>query len=379
MKIKILIFLVSIFSLSQIILVGNVNAVNTVTPTKTITPKISSYQAKIISKDILYKDEFDNSYKIAYKIKYQNIGKNDWENEGLNQVSLNSKYWKKENTSYPIFLNSIVKSNEYTEFKIILIVDKTKNFYKDYLYLSKNGVELSGSGITVDIKLNDIKNILPTEKLIDIAPVEQEYSLNCESASLQMGLSYFGITKTQDALIDEIGFSTKLPAKKIGNRIVWGDPDEGFVGDYNGLYSGYCSNQTGDQTIRTLKCATGWGVNNKPVATTAKKYLKSSYYLNNASVSDLKSELSNGNPIVFWEVQDSKMPEENIDIYIEKTWKKINYTRTHVVLLIGYKNMFDDTIYTFNDPATGGRIYLAEADMKRIWERYNNNITILKK
>jgi DnaJ-class molecular chaperone len=61
------------------------------------------------------------------------------------------------------------------------------------------------------------------------------------------------------------------------------------------------------------------------------------------------------------------------------TNKKIKYTRTHVVLLIGYTNIADDTLYIFNDPADGSRIQLAEKDMQRIWERYDNNIVVLKK
>lgn len=345
--------------------------------TNTTTSQRANYQAKIISTEVIYKDEFDSFYKIGYHLKIKNVGNNIWESENINQVMLKSKYNTGKN--FPIFLNSPLKPNETVDFKIIFSLDKSKDTYKDYLYLSKNNKEILGSGINLNIKLSDIKKVLPSDKLLDIMPVEQKYSLNCESASLQMGLSYYGISKTQDELIQEIGFSTKLPAEKIGNRIVWGDPDEGFVGDYNGLYSGFCSNQTGDQTVRTLKCATGWGVNNKPVANTAKKYLKNSYYINNASVVDLKNELSNSTPIVFWEVQDSKMPEENIDIYIKDTWEKINYTRTHVVLLIGYKNIGDETIYTFNDPGTGSVIDLAESDMQRIWERYNNNITVLKK
>ncbi len=372
------IFVVLVFILlfSKNVFAETINKVTPVPQKKVFVPK-QNYQASIISQKIIYKDEFDSFYKVGYEINIKNIGKNDWDKEGLNQVALESKY-SSDNT-YPIFLNNIVRSGDSITFKIILVINKPKNIYKDYLYLSKNKKELFGSGINIDINLTNIKNTLPSDKLLDIAPVEQKYSLNCESASLQMGLSYYGITKTQDEILNEVGFSTKLPAQKIGNRIIWGDPDDGFVGDYNGLYSSYCPNQTGDQSVRTLKCATGWGVNNGPITKVAKKYIKNSYELDNASIVDLKNELANGNPIIFWEVQDSKMPEENIDIYTKDTWKKINYTRTHVVLLIGYTNIGDETIYTFNDPATGNRINLAEPDMRRIWDRYNDNITVLKK
>ncbi|MEZ7821142.1 MAG: C39 family peptidase, partial [Patescibacteria group bacterium] len=334
-------------------------------------------QAQIISKNVLYKDNFENIYKIGYEVKIKNISKNTWLSESSEQVILKSKNDK--TNQFPIFLPYDIKPNEYIDFKIIFTTEnKTDSTFIDYLYLSKNNKEILGSGINVKINLKDIKKELPSDVLLDITPVEQQYSLNCESASLQMGLSYYNINKTQDDLIKETGFITTTPPEKIGNRIVWGDPDKGFVGNYNGLYSDYCSNQTGDTTIRTLKCATGWGVNNGPIAKNAKKYLKNSYDLDNASITDLKNELSEKNPIIFWEVTDSK-PEEKIDIYTYNDWKKIKYTRTHVVLLIGYTNIADDTLYIFNDPADGSRIQLAEKDMQRIWERYDNNIVVLKK
>jgi len=336
-----------------------------------------SYQAQVVSKDVVYKDTFENIYKIGYKIRIKNTSKNIWKSDSIDQVVLKSKNDKSD--QFPMFLNIDIEPGEYVDFKVVFTTkNKTDNNFTDYLYLSKNGKEITGSGIKVNISLKDISNKLPSDVLLDITPVEQEYTLNCESASLQMGLSYYNISKTQDELLKETGFATTTPPEKIGNRIVWGDPEKGFVGDYNGLYSDYCSNQTGDATIRTLKCATGWGANNGPIAKNAKKYLKNSYDLDNASVIDLKNELAKNNPIIFWEVTDSK-PEEKIDIYTYSDWKKIKYIRTHVVLLVGYTNISDDTMYIFNDPATGTQIQLAENDMKRIWERYDNNIVVLKK
>lgn len=339
-------------------------------------PKQTS-QAQIVSKEAIYKDSFDNVFKIGYKIRIKNTSKDIWKNDSVDQVILKSKNDKSD--QFPMFLNINVKPGEYVDFKVIFTANKTATTYNDYLYLSKNKKEISGSGIKVGINLKDISNKLPSDVLLEIEPIEQTYSLNCESASLQMGLLYYGFNKTQEELIEETGFTIKTPPEKIGNRIVWGDPEKGFVGNYNGLYSDYCSNQTGDTTVRTLKCATGWGVNNGPVAKNAKKYLKNSYDLDNASVVDLKNELAAKNPIIFWEVLDNNKPEENIDIYDYENWEKIKYIRTHVILLIGYTNIADDTLYIFNDPANGTRIQLAEKDMQRVWERFNNNIVVIKK
>lgn len=338
---------------------------------------IQSQDSQIISKDVLYKDEFENVFKIGYSIKIKNTSKNKWISEGVNQITLMSKYDK--NWQFPMFLTKDIEPNESVEFKIIFTVNKKIKEYNNYLYLSKNGKEVSNSGTKINIKLDEIKNKIPSSSILEIKPIEQKYSLNCESASLKMALEYFGIKKTEDQLIKETGFATELPPTKIGNRIVWGDPEKGYVGNYNGLYSEYCSNQTGDTSIRTLKCATGWGVNNGPIAKNAQKYLKNSYDLDNASIIDLKTELANGNPIIFWHVPDDRRPEEMIDIYTYDDWKKIKYTRTHVILLVGYENMADDTVYIFNDVAYGNKIYLIEDDMRRIWERYNNNIVVVKK
>lgn len=338
----------------------------------------TTQNAEIISKNVLYKDEFENTVKIGYEVEIKNISKTTWATEGSNPVLL--KATKDKSWQFPMFLIKDVKPNESVKFKIIFTTNKKSTVYNDSIYLSDiKNKEISGSRININININEIKNKLPSSSVLNIEPIEQKYSLNCESASLKMALGYFGIEKTEEELLEETGFSTKLPPTKIGNRIVWGDPEKGYVGNYNGLYSEFCSNQTGDTSIRTLKCATGWGVNNNPIAKNAQKYLKNSYDLDNASITDLKMELSNNNPIIFWQVNDNNKPEEMIHIYTYDDWKKIKYTRTHVVLLVGYENMADDTIYIFNDVAYGKKVYLAEDDMRRIWERYNNNIAVIKK
>jgi uncharacterized protein YvpB len=63
---------------------------------------------------------------------------------------------------------------------------------------------------------------------------KQIYSLSCEAASLQMALAYYGVNPGQDAILfGQIGVDSTQPRYESGT-LVWGNPYNSFVGNYNG-------------------------------------------------------------------------------------------------------------------------------------------------
>ena len=63
---------------------------------------------------------------------------------------------------------------------------------------------------------------------------KQVYSLSCEAASLQMALAYYGVNPGQDAILfGQIGVDSTQPHYESGT-LVWGNPYNSFVGNYNG-------------------------------------------------------------------------------------------------------------------------------------------------
>ena len=97
---------ISVFLLLSMILISqNVFAALPTTSTNN--------QAQIISKNVLYKDNFENIYKIGYEVKIKNISKNTWLSESSEQVILKSKNDK--TNQFPIFLPYDIKPNEYIE------------------------------------------------------------------------------------------------------------------------------------------------------------------------------------------------------------------------------------------------------------------------
>jgi uncharacterized protein YvpB len=194
----------------------------------------------------------------------------------------------------------------------------------------------------------------------------QIYTLSCEMASLQMALEAKGIKKTQDELISLIGNSNPRESYIKNGEMIWGDPDIGFVGDINGKFS------TGDFDLRT---ATGWGVANIPVGRTAKMFLPKSEAYAGFTTKQIKTELENGNPVIFWHKQDSF---STATIYYKtETGKEIKFTRDHVAVVTGYKVIEGVNYFMINDPQYG--VYtISEKTLARWMTRLESDVVVIR-
>jgi uncharacterized protein YvpB len=114
----------------------------------------------------------------------------------------------------------------------------------------------------------------------------QEHSLSCEIASLKMILDYRGLRVSESELLNLLPFSELEPrmyTSKPGGLDIWGDPDEGFVGNING----------------SMPKNTGYGVYEKPIRDLSQKWRKAEI-ITNEPLKRLITELNKGNPIVVW-------------------------------------------------------------------------------
>jgi uncharacterized protein YvpB len=206
------------------------------------------------------------------------------------------------------------------------------------------------------------KKFDPDEILLDIPLIEQKYKLSCEAASIQMALQYRGLQKTQEDLMEDIGYALPLEPQQTKDMVIWGDPDTGFVGSYKGRYMVAKEDRLeGD----------GWGTHEGPVLNAVQKYRSGSWAKKMATVDDLKTALEQDMPVIFWHVRDNH-DKEKLE-YFAPNGQRVVFEQFHVKLLIGYQNQNGQETWIFNDPIYG-QLKLSTEDMLRQWTAYDSRM-----
>lgn len=115
--------------------------------------------------------------------------------------------------------------------------------------------------------------------------LKQEHALSCEVATFRMALAYRGIPVSERELLDAVGTD---PTPRRGNvwgaraMATWGDPDEAFVGDVDGIMP-----------------RTGYGVHAGPIGRVAGRY-RTAEVIENGTAAILTDAIANGNPVITW-------------------------------------------------------------------------------
>lgn len=213
---------------------------------------------------------------------------------------------------------------------------------------------------------SDKKVELPNSVLLKVPVLMQQYNLNCEATSLAMALQYRGEKVTPQELMPKIGYAQPIKKTFKDGKMIWGDPNLGFVGNEKGfLYT----------KAAGLAGGTGWGVNNGPIARVANDYRPGSKEIDAANLEDLRQALAQDKPIIFWHQRDDARSE--VLKYLTPEGKEIKIFQNHVNVLIGYKkDATGNFSYIFNDPIQG-KITLSEKTVIREWGKYNNEIVIV--
>lgn len=179
----------------------------------------------------------------------------------------------------------------------------------------------------------------PADRVLDIAWRHQEHNLSCEAAALKMALSYYGIAADEMTLI---GYMTndRRPAvfDASGHLALWGNPNQGFVGDPNGKIQRY----------------QGYGVYDAPVAAAAVRaganVMVSGGGLHGSAVKPgtLYEAVLRGHPAVAW--ISNTYHRVSLLHYTAYDGADVAYTLTeHAVTLIGVR---PDAVL-INDPWFG--------------------------
>ena len=173
--------------------------------------------------------------------------------------------------------------------------------------------------------------------------VQQAYRNNCETAALSMLLATVGVEQDQLRLQDLIVKAEPLDPESDGGAMIWGDPDEGFVGRVDGGGP-----------------AGGFGVFDGPVAELAERWAKP-LNLSGERPKAIYRRLLAGHAVMVW-IGLSDGPYQ--------TWRSpdgddvtVNFGE-HTVVLTGIEG---DRLFV-NDPIDGQRKVWSKADFEAMWE-----------
>jgi uncharacterized protein YvpB len=231
----------------------------------------------------------------------------------------------------------------------------------------KNNSSLSAS-IKADQPTNSQPET-PNQKTLAIPYIKQDYRLSCEATSLQMILSYRGVQKTQDELMQQIGYSEPKVMQEVNGKLIWGDPEIGFVGDVKGSFTGEKDGK------KSLRYATGWGVKPGPVARVAKQYFPESKEVTGGTLDQVVQSLSQDKPIIWWHRRDDIQKEKLT--YYTPSGKAVEYEQNHVAVISSYK-LDEDKKFIFHilDPFYG-EYDIKQDDFLRLWARHSNQMVIV--
>ncbi|SNZ02506.1 Uncharacterized protein YvpB [Terribacillus aidingensis] len=133
-------------------------------------------------------------------------------------------------------------------------------------------------------------------KLLPVPYIKQRPELpsGCEVTALTMALSFYGEAVDKLALAREMPMDHTPVARDANGTIqVWGDPEDGFVGD---------------------PFDNGITINPKPLKQLADTYRPGSLALYGQSFSSIERHLADGHPVLVWFTIHHEMP-------IERFWK----------------------------------------------------------
>jgi len=163
-------------------------------------------------------------------------------------------------------------------------------------------------------------------------------------SALHMVADYYRRNVTEDALIEMLAFQ-KEPPRVEGGRMIWGDPNEGFVGSVDGkqIYrQALEEHPPGEKKVWEW----GYGVYPKPIAEVAAKMNLPAYLID--SLDDVYRHLDKGNPVIAIVPAKGETKATKWWWYTERGDRIEVIDREHAVVLEPRYN--DDYVYV-NDSA----------------------------
>jgi uncharacterized protein YvpB len=173
---------------------------------------------------------------------------------------------------------------------------------------------------------------IPGSRLLEVPLHRQEHALSCEAAALQMALAALGQSVAEDQLLAGLARDPTPRRVKADGSVVWGDPDVGYVGQWDGVFA-----------------RDGYGVYQGPIADLARAQgFKNSVGVEHVDPDQLYEAVRSGAPVVVWMPYDGQVKGRGS--WTTPDGKVIEYVVTeHAVVLVGV----DEAGVTYADPYTG--------------------------
>lgn len=182
---------------------------------------------------------------------------------------------------------------------------------------------------------------------------KQEHALSCEIAALKMALNFYGTAVSETDLLRDLAFSTQEPR---GESNIWGDPDQGFVGDIDGKIPNI-----------------GYGVYEQPIVNLALRY-REARKMSEAILTDVLNEVQNGHPVIVW---GSLASGKNISWFTpEGKYVKAVYGE-HTRVVIGFSGSPENPKYILLLDPIYGKITMSKNKFLTDWALLNNKAVVV--
>jgi uncharacterized protein YvpB len=119
---------------------------------------------------------------------------------------------------------------------------------------------------------------------LSIPLYRQQHGLTCEAASLRMALGAQGVDLTEADILDRLALDPTPRKVQADGRVIWGNPDVGFVGSFDGVFA-----------------RDGYGVYDGPIADVAAFFgIGGATHGTGFDPQDLYAWVRQGTPVMVW-------------------------------------------------------------------------------
>jgi uncharacterized protein YvpB len=179
---------------------------------------------------------------------------------------------------------------------------------------------------------------LPVTQTLEIPIYRQQHALTCEAAALRMALGAQGVDVSESAILERLARDRTPRRVRTDGTVVWGDPDLGFVGAFDGVFA-----------------RDGYGVYDGPIADVAKSFgLAGTAHAQGADPLDLYAAVRQGSPVLVWVPYG--LTVKGRGQWVTPDGKEIPYVLTeHCVVLAGVTDsgvLYADPLQPTLVPAT---------------------------
>ncbi len=227
--------------------------------------------------------------------------------------------------------------------------------------------------------LIDPDKVYDEDLSLNLSPVSQMYDASCGTAALAIALS--GQTKvSEQEIINKMIALGMYPNNEIyqqeDGKYIWDDPQQVFVGNYDGLVS---------LSISKLK---GYGFLERPLVNLARQWAPNSTAFTGSNTGYMATQLEQGYPVIVFADVNARsgsviltepgpgsvswyLPGGN-ELYTAKMYK-------HNIVLEGFKGTSENPeIFHVIDPFKGTRLDMTSSQLNQILSAYNHSGVVIK-